>query len=122
MSGPLIQNFTVPAGNDVDINVDIDPDGDGITLVGSHLFWRVYEIECGMIIPDTEPVLEKYSEDGGIIAIDSDLQKFRISILATDSASLLRNYFHETTIVDPEDNITTLNQGIITFVGTEYRP
>lgn len=115
----MIQNFSVPAGDSVDINFDIDPD-DGVSLVGATIYWRAYEQQFGQPLPGVDPVIEKYT-DHGLQVTDPEAQKFTVELDRTDTIDLLRNYYHEATIRDPNDNWVTVTLGIMTVTGTENR-
>jgi len=115
------QNFSVNAGNSTDVYIDIDPD-DGITLVGSQIYWRAYEQALGQPMAGTDPVIEKDNGDGGTIVVtDPDIQKLKVPLEPSDTADLLRNYYHEATVIDPNGNVVTVAIGIMTVMGTEYR-
>lgn len=116
---PIIQNFSVPAGDDVDVNFDVDPD-DGASLIGATIYWRVYEQENGLPIAGAEPVLEKVLDDG-IQVTDPDTGKFVVTIDAEDTEDMLRNYYHEARIFDVDSNWVTVTIGIMTVTGTEIR-
>lgn len=115
------QNFSVDAYSDVDIILDIDPD-DGINLVGSQIYWRVYEQEMGLPIEGADPVISKDNLDGGtIVVVDAELQKLKIPLVPSDTVNLLRNYYHEATVVGPDGGRVPVAKGIITVTGTENR-
>ncbi len=115
------QNFSVNAGNTTEITIDIDPD-DGITLVGSAIYWNVYEQELGQPVAGSDPVIEKHNQVGGtIVVIDPDLQKLKITLESADTVDLLRNYYHEATVNDVDLGIITVALGIMTVMGTENR-
>jgi len=116
---PLIQNFSVAANNDTDINFDVGPD-EGASLVGSIIYWRVYEQEFGLRVAGVPAILEKYT-DNGLQVTDPDLGKFIIELDKEDTMNMLRNYFHEATIVDENGNTVTVTQGIMTVLNTELR-
>lgn len=126
MSAPLIQNFSIPADNDLTIQINVTPLASMDTLVGSMVFWNVYEQQYGVPTPDVAPVISKnsLSGDGGIAIPDSpaDLMEAIVTIASSDTVGLLRNYFHETTVVDVEGHTTSVNQGILTITPTENRP
>jgi hypothetical protein len=123
----LIQNFSVPADNDVTIDVQVSPEE---SLDASALYWRVYPQAFG--IPDfmqstlpspsppPAPLIEKSTRDGSILVTSSPLG-CQIYLNAADTADLLRNYYHETTLVDPAGNLSTLNCGIVTVTDTRNR-
>lgn len=115
------QNFSVYAGNNFDITIDIDPD-DGITLVGAQIYWKLYEQQFGQPIAGVDPVLSKSNQSGGTIVVtDPVTQTLKIPLESNDTVALLRNYYHETTVVDPDRGEITVATGIATVLGTENR-
>ena len=121
MSGPLIKNFSVPAGNDFIVHFDLGPDDEGISLVGSTIYWRAYEQEHGVPITDAT-VIEKVLDDGDLTITDPDLLKIDVRLRPDDTIDLLRNYYHEATVVDFDTGGTiTVANGIMTVLGTENR-
>lgn len=115
------QNFSVYAGNDFDITIDIDPD-DNITLVGALIYWRVYGQQFGQPLAGIDAFLEKSNGDGGTIVVtDPTTQTLTIPLESVDTVSLLRNYYHEATVVDPDRGEITIANGIMTVLGTENR-
>lgn len=115
------QNFSVNAGNDTIITIDIDPD-DGITLLGAAIDWRVYEQALGQPVAGAAPVIQKDNRvNGTIVVIDPVTQKLTIPLTPDDTVGLLRNYYHETTVLDPDRGTITVAVGIMTVVGTENR-
>jgi hypothetical protein len=116
------QNFTVYANNKTDITLDIDPDGD-VTLVGAEIYWKVYEQSMGLPVAGEDPVIEKDNGvDGTIVVDDPDEQTLTIPLEPEDTTELLRNYYHEATVVDENLGQITVAFGIMTVVGTENRP
>jgi len=116
----IIQNFSVPANNDTDVNFDVGPD-EGMSLLGTSIYWRAYQQAFGSPLLDLPPVIEKHL-DNGLQITDPDLGKFVVEINHDDTANLLRNYYHEATIVDEGGNIVTVTIGIMTVTPTELRP
>lgn len=110
MSGPLIQNFSIVAGDSETLNFDVDPD-DGVTLVGSQIYWRVYDQDAG--IATGQPVLEK-SLDDGIEATDASALQFAVTIDPADTQDLAHSYYHEAKIIDADGNAVTVTCGIMT--------
>lgn len=117
---PIVQNFSIPAGDDTNLNFDVDPD-DGVSLVGSTIYWRVFEQVFGLPVAGSEPVIEKYT-DNGLQVTDPDEQTFTVELDREDTIGLLRNYYHEATIKDVDGNYVTVTTGIMTVTGTENRP
>lgn len=115
------QNFSVYANANTTITLDIDPD-DAITLVGSTIVWNVYEQVLGQPIAGADPVIQKSNGVGGTIVVtDPDLQILTIPLVPSDTSSLLRNYYHEATVVDPDRGNIPVANGIMTVLGTENR-
>ena len=116
----LIQNFSVPAGNDVSISLQVDPDTGLTTLVGTHIVWRAYEQVFGIALSDGSPpfLLEKSTTDGSIVILPSPPMECQIKLASGDTASLLRNYYHQTQLIDQAGNTSTINCGIMTVTQT----
>lgn len=115
------QNFSIEAYSDTVVVLDIDPD-DGITLVGAEIQWCMYEQEFGLPLPGVDPVLVKSNGDGGTIVVDDPVtQRLHIPITPSDTVGLLRNYYHEATVVDPTRGRIPVAKGIVTVLGTENR-
>jgi len=127
----LIQNFSIPAANDVDVTLSITPIMD---LSASTIVWRAYAQAFGIpavtALPSPSPsppltavpLIEKSSADGSIIVQQSPPDVCQILINRSDTVDLLRNYYHETSLVDPAGNVSTLNCGIMTVTDTRNRP
>lgn len=115
----IIQNFSVCANNDSDINFDIGPD-QGQSLIGTTIYWNAYQQQFGMPLKDIPPVISKYT-DHGLLVTDPDFGKFVVELNKEDTVNLLHNYFHEATIVDQTGSIVTVTQGIMAVEPTELR-
>lgn len=115
---PVIQNFSVPANNDTDVNFDVGPD-DGASLIGTTIYWNVYEQVNGN--PTGDAIISKQTDDGLQIT-DPELGQFTVELEAADTEDRLRNYYHEATIVDGDGAIVTVTQGIMTVTSTRTRP
>ena len=71
---------------------------------------------------DAEPVLEKTNGDGGTVVVtDPDAAILKIPLTPDDTIDLLRNYYHECTVVDPVRGNIPVANGIMTVLGTENR-
>jgi hypothetical protein len=118
MTAPVIQNFSVPAGNDTVVPLKAPADA---PLAGD-IYWRVYEEAFGIPDFDTSPaaLIEKSTIDGGV-AVGSPATSFSVQIERGDTVELLRNYYHEATLVDASGNISTLSCGIMTVTDTRNR-
>ena len=130
----LIQNFSVPAGNDVQIALSVAPDTDLDTLEGSIILWRVYAQQFGIPnfgasetlpppppspSPSLAPLIEKSTDDGTIVVLPSPPMSCQILIASADTREMLRNYYFETSMMDISGNTSTLNCGIMTVTATE---
>lgn len=120
----LIQNFSVPADNDVQVTLTVTPPD---PLETATVYWNAYEQQFGIPNFDlpspsgTAAVIQKSTLDGSITIASPD-NTCVIQILAGDTVDLLRNYYHETTLVDGGGNVSTLNCGIMTVTDTRNRP
>lgn len=120
----LIQNFSIPADNDVQVTLTITPVE---ALDAATVYWQAYNQQFG--IPDFDlpspsgaaAVIQKSTLDGSITLL-SPPSSCAIQINRSDTVELLRNYYHETTLVDSSGNVSTLNQGIMTVTDTRIRP
>jgi hypothetical protein len=113
---PVIQNISVPAGDDIEITFNIDDDT-VIDLVTATIRWRVYEQAYG--IPDGDPVIDKSITEGSIIYSGSPADEFVVKIIPADTKDMLRNYYHEACVVDVNGQVTTITTGIFTVTSTE---
>jgi hypothetical protein len=114
---PVIQNISLPAGDDVEITFNIDDDT-VIDLSGAAIYWYVYPQEYG--IPDTEtPVLMKSTDLGSIAYTGSPPDEFVVTLLGDDTKDMLRNYYHEACVEDVNGQRTTVTVGIFTVTQTE---
>ena len=120
MAGPIVQNFSIPADDDVELDFTLVPTGQIILGPGSEIFFDAYESQFGAPIPGVDPVIVKVL-DHGIEITDPDLLTFTVTILRADTAGLLRNYYYEVRIVDAAGLSITTTIGILTVTGTEIR-
>jgi hypothetical protein len=119
MSGPIVQNVSVPADDDEDLNFTLI--GTGVALgPGSQIFFDVYEAQFGAPIPGLTPVITKVL-DHGIEITNPDAKTFTVTIARADTAGLLRNYYYEVRVVDVNSFSVTTTIGIFTITGTEIR-
>ena len=115
------QNFSIPAGYNQVITFIVSP---SVTpsLVDTNIFWRVYTQFQG--IPNrSEVILEKstlQSPPPDIVALDSPLS-FTVQMRTADTVDLLRNYYHEATIVNAQNEVIGGSWGIMAVVATENR-
>lgn len=120
----LIQNISVPAGNDVAVEIKVDVDLDAL---GGSIVWRVYDQTFGIpgfendelaeVVPIPPlPLIEKTSESG--ITVGSPGDAFTVQIDSTDTIDMLRTFFHEATLVDAQNKIQTLSYGLLTVTET----
>jgi len=108
---PVTQNFSVPAGDAAELNFDCSPDDVGTTLLGSTVYWCVYEQECGVASGDA---IVKKVLDHGLQIIDPTDLTFQVILREIDTVDLSGNYYHEAFIVDEDEAIITVTIGIMT--------
>jgi len=103
---PLIQNFSVPAGDAMQVNFNVDPDG-AISLLGSNIEWNVYKQQHG-VITDQTPILTKTLDNG--LQIDDPLTwTFHVTLLEADTIDLLGNYRHSGKVTIEGSKITVVD-------------
>jgi len=117
MNVPMMvpQNFSIPAGYNEVITFDVDPAVID-SLVDTQIFWRVYAQQFG--IPDADPIIMKSSHSAGeIVGIDSPLS-FTVQMYTADTLRLLRNYYHEASILAANGEVIGGSWGIMTVTET----
>jgi len=120
VAGPIIQNFSIPADNDVELDFTLLPTS-GVALgPGTEILFSVYESEFGAPVAGVPAVLSK-TLDHGIQITDPDTKQFTVTVARADTVALLRNYYYEVTVVDVNGDATTTTVGILTITGTENR-
>lgn len=107
------QNFSVAAGDDVEISLDIDPDVQ--SLVGTNITFRAHAQQ--MAVPLDDPVLVK-NLDNGLQITDPDYGLVLITFNSADTIDLPpSNYSYEITLYDGAVR-TTVTKGIMTVTQT----
>jgi hypothetical protein len=112
------QNFSIPAGYNQRLTFAVDP-AMTPSLVGTTIWWRVYEEEFGIADLSMPVLIEKFSP-GDIVGTDSPLQ-FTVQLYTADTIDLLRNYYHEATILDAQSQVIGGLCGIMTVTETQNR-
>ncbi len=120
MSGPIIQNFSTPADDDVKLNFTLTPDTGASIGPGAQIYFYAYEQEFGAPVEGVDPVVTKVL-DHGIEVTDPDAKKFTVTLDDTDTAALLRNFYYEVLVIDVDGNRLRSTVGIVTITGTEIR-
>lgn len=107
----MMQEISVPGGNDVEIDVVMD---DGTDLDGANVEWFVFAAVLG--VPDiTVPILIGKSTQGATITLAaSPASSFTIALSAGDTTDMLGNYYHEALMSDAQGNRSTIVQGTFT--------
>ena len=116
------QNFSIPAGYNQVITFMVDP---FVTpsLMDCKIFWNVYsQSQC---IPNrSERLLAKSSlasPPPDIVGLDSPLS-FTVQMHTADTIDMLRNYYHEASIVNAIGEVIGGSWGEMTVLDTENRP
>ncbi len=111
----VIQNFSAPAGDDLEIVFVFDP-GYAVAEDGAVVEWKVYDQSVG--IPDlSEPILSKSTSDG-IDFPPSPGTEFTVRLNSADTVDLLGNYYHEAKVTDINGDLSTVTTGIMTVTQT----
>ena len=114
---PVIQNISVPAGDDIEITFDLD-DNTVIDLDGATITWNVYEQVYG--IPDGTPVISKSTSDVDEVTIPgSPADIFVVMLTGADTKGMLHNYYHEAYVEDVNGSKNTITTGIFTVTQTK---
>jgi hypothetical protein len=121
MTGPIIQSFDVPANDDVDLDFTLTPSTGPDLGPGTKIYFNVYESVFGQPVAGAPSIISKTMESG-IEITDPALKTFKVRLVKTDTVGLLRNYYYEVTVIDPENNSVTSTVGVMTVLGTENRP
>lgn len=119
---PIIQNFSVPAGDSVQVSFEVQPDPDGdedISLHNAIVYWRVYPAVFGIRVPGSGALIEKVSPTN--IEILESPKMFIATIDRPDTLDLLGNYYHEATVESPSGEIVTVTTGTMNVAPTENR-
>lgn len=117
---PVIQNISLPAGDNADITFNIDGTN-VIDLNGATIYWRVFDHVWG--IPEGAAVLSKATD---ALAIDDTIEipgspadVFVVPIRADDTKGMLGNYYHEAIVIDVAGNPYTVTTGMFTVTQTK---
>jgi len=109
------QNFAIPLGDQIEIDLDINPDIE--SMVGTDVTFRAYAQDTG--VPIGDPVLTKNLDDGLEIA-DPTYGLVVISFDETDTINLAPdNYYFEITLYDIDGARTTVTEGLMTLLRTK---
>lgn len=115
------QNFSVPAGDEVIITLTMDPNAN-VVVSGTTVDWRVYEQQYGVPTADVPAIISKSNvSPTGITLLDSPPDTITIELVEADTVGLLRNYYHEATVIDGSGNRVTIACGIMAVTQTENR-
>lgn len=106
------QNFSVTAGDALDVTFDLDPT-DNISLDVATVYFQAYSEFSGVADGLSGPVIAKDSATGGITIIQSPDQ-FIVHLQPVDTANLLANYRFEALIIDADNNPASVTKGIMT--------
>lgn len=105
------QNFSLSAGDDIIISLDVNPDVE--SLVGTNITMRVYDQEFA--VPIGDPVITK-DIDNGLQISDPE---YGIVLIQFDSADTMeltpKNYVYEITMYDTEGKRITVTEGVLTL-------
>lgn len=108
------QNFAIPAGYNEVITFDVDP---AVTpsLQDTTIWWYVWNEQFGIPIMDGHPLIQKPGS-----GIDSPLS-FTVQLETADTINMLRNYYHEASILNAVGEVIGGSFGIMTVVETVNR-
>lgn len=122
---PAVQDFSVPAADDMDVTFNLDPT-DNINLLGARVRWAAFEQAYGQpgvsdfsggFSAPVEMIL-KDSDAGGVSVLESPPDTFVVHLVSADTLGLLANYYHEAQIIDINGNRATVVYGTMTVTQT----
>lgn len=103
--------FSVQAGDDVNLTFDIDVNA-GIGIAGAQVLFNVYAQEYG--IPTGEALIAKDSEiDVETIVVLDSPPTITVTLTAAETVDLLHNYYVEVKVIDVNGNNSTVAVGIM---------
>jgi hypothetical protein len=115
------QNFSIYAGNDMDVDYDIGPDTTGLDLdTVQQLTWKAYKQTLG--VPDKSvAVIEKDKLDD-ILITDATALTFTVHFNGADTVGQNGNLYYEIIIVDADGTISTPTIGMMTVIDPSVVP
>jgi hypothetical protein len=119
---PLLQDFSVAAGDSATITFDLT-EVTGITDLADYMIlWDAYIQSAGVPAASIAAVISKSSESGqGITILESPPLTCVLDLGGADTVNLIGNYYHELSIFDQSNNKITPTNGIMTVLSTENR-
>ena len=117
------QDFSIPADDDAIVSFFVDESVvDITTLQGSQIWWNVYPMQFACPVPGAPALITKTTGDASITIPTSPELTFYVEIVRDDTIDMLRNYYHEARILNPQQQLVTVTVGIMTVLPTEGRP
>jgi hypothetical protein len=116
---PAIQDFSIPAGNAMDVYFAMDPT-DVINIgLDALIRWQVYPQSAGVPDQIDGPLIAKDTVNGGIDIPGSPAETFVVHLLPGDTAGFYPgNAYHEALVIDANGNPTTVTVGVMTITQT----
>jgi hypothetical protein len=110
-----ILNFSVAAGNSLELAIPVD----GLELSGALAYWRLYISTYGAPTPLSVPMIEKDNDHlGGVVLVPSP-ESMIVNLTKTDTEDLAGNYYYEAKVNEHDGEVTTVAQGIVTVLETQ---
>jgi len=113
-----VQNFTLPAGDDVTLRFTVSSDDMNSTLDNVTIYWWAARYKTS---PQSDIVIKKDSATGGIAVADSVNRIFDVTLSRADTLGLIGRYYHEAKVVDDTGGYITVTTGKMTVSPTIVR-
>jgi len=112
-----VENFSIHAGNDIQIPVVVEDENNG-SLTDATIHWWAARSR----FTTADKVTLKKSTEDGIEITDADAREFTLTLTRADTLDLLGGYHHEFMIIDNEGNHSTVIDGTMTIERSLVRP
>lgn len=103
------QDFTIWAGNDVVIRIDVEMNEDQV-LLGADIRWWLAPTKWS-----TDRVLIRKRLGDGIEMDPDDQTAFLVSLDAADTEGMHGCYYHEAEVIETNSKVSTVTTGTVTI-------
>lgn len=113
----IVQNFSIPQGDDIALRFTIDDPDDGDLTGSSIKLWIASDV-------DSPALLEKDNVTGSptdITITDGPLRKFSVALTAAETDLLDGLYYYEVEVTDLDGFVTTVTTGTMRVFKTLIR-
>lgn len=106
--------FSMYAGDTKNLEITVkDEDGVVVDITGATFHWAL-----ALLIGVAPPVLTK-TNGSGVTIVNAAAGRVDVKLESVDTESLSGKYAQELRLVDVDDNVATILQGVITILPTQ---